>query len=72
MDPTLLSSSKLYEPIGEKNKEDKKGCFPLLSAYYQYPLAAVITRDRGQEGLWAKHFIVYRVNKGLACVHNDP
>ena len=50
----------------------KKDCYPPLSVYNPYRLAAVINRDRGQEGLWAKHSIGYRVNKGLVYVHNDP
>lgn len=50
---------------------EKKGCFPLLSAYYPYPLAAVITHDRGQERLRPKHSIDYGVNKGLVSAHSD-
>lgn len=42
------------------------------STHYPYPLAAVITRDRGQEGSWAKHSIDSEVNKGLMSVHNAP
>lgn len=53
-------------------KVKKRDCSSLHSAVYQYPLAAVIIRDRGQEGLDAKHSIVYRVNKGLVSVHDDP
>lgn len=50
----------------------KKDCFPLLSVYYPYPLAAVIKHNRGQEGLWTKHSIDFRVNNKLMSVHNDP